>query len=351
MTGTITVFNSAGNTTTAVATDLVRPSDWNSVHNITMNIVGSDLTNAIYMGAGMSSTTTTGAGAITIGDKQINFFEPFVLPNTNSTLSGPNIGSWYFEPFNLPFQLAGGALRLFMSNTSPFGIGAALSATSTGSFSRIGTFWNNVAVYKRDAGANSTRLASIWAGANIMYATQTMSINGTVSSQVSVSNALTLSIITAVDANGGTTYGSYSTSGTSSSGSSTVVSTFPNNIISNVVAYVSGARMDVLGMNSTLDPGQYWIAHCQSTNTVATSATYGGNGAMFVQHSVIGILENQLNAYKMNGSSVSSSNSNAIPFKGILRTASSGATSAAANSDLNYTTGRIYWNYDGSPFP
>ena len=41
MTGTVTVFNSAGITTTANATDLVRPLDWNSVHNQYMTLAGN----------------------------------------------------------------------------------------------------------------------------------------------------------------------------------------------------------------------------------------------------------------------------------------------------------------------
>jgi hypothetical protein len=41
MTGTVTVFNSAGITTTANATDLVRPTDWNSAHNQFMTIGGN----------------------------------------------------------------------------------------------------------------------------------------------------------------------------------------------------------------------------------------------------------------------------------------------------------------------
>jgi hypothetical protein len=41
MTGTVTVFNSAGITTTVAATDLVRPTDWNSAHNQYVTIGGN----------------------------------------------------------------------------------------------------------------------------------------------------------------------------------------------------------------------------------------------------------------------------------------------------------------------
>lgn len=40
-TGTLTVFNTAGSTETAAATNLVRPSDWNSAHAIAWNLGGN----------------------------------------------------------------------------------------------------------------------------------------------------------------------------------------------------------------------------------------------------------------------------------------------------------------------
>lgn len=63
MTGTVTVFNSAGVTTTAAATDLVRPVDWNSAHNQFMTIGGNT--------AGVSTLSGTniefhGAGAVSL---------------------------------------------------------------------------------------------------------------------------------------------------------------------------------------------------------------------------------------------------------------------------------------------
>lgn len=58
-TGTVTQFNSQGSTTTVAATDLVRPSDWNSAHNFFQTIGG--LT--------WSSLNSTGSGT----NLQINF--------------------------------------------------------------------------------------------------------------------------------------------------------------------------------------------------------------------------------------------------------------------------------------
>jgi hypothetical protein len=74
-TGTVTVFNSQGSTGTAAATNLVRPSDWNSAHNFLQTIsgnTGGDASTAsgtnLVIGAtnGASVALATAAGAATL---------------------------------------------------------------------------------------------------------------------------------------------------------------------------------------------------------------------------------------------------------------------------------------------
>jgi hypothetical protein len=77
-TGTVTVFNSAGNTTSIAATDLVRPSDFNSAHNVFLTISGNTLgtstvsgTNIVLAGGNnitLSANTAAGAATISIID-------------------------------------------------------------------------------------------------------------------------------------------------------------------------------------------------------------------------------------------------------------------------------------------
>jgi len=63
--GTVTVANSAGATVTAVATDLVRPLDWNSGHNVTLNISATEISglfsNANGISFGLSESSITGS--------------------------------------------------------------------------------------------------------------------------------------------------------------------------------------------------------------------------------------------------------------------------------------------------
>jgi len=77
-TGTVTVFNSAGATTTTAASALVRPSNWNSVHNQFITISGNTLnastasgTNIIYQGAGNISLFATSDTLIFSGSQSV----------------------------------------------------------------------------------------------------------------------------------------------------------------------------------------------------------------------------------------------------------------------------------------
>lgn len=63
-TGTITGFNSQGSTTTIAATDLVRPSDWNSVHNQFYTLAGNTIGNSTASG---TNVVFSAAGDFTLG--------------------------------------------------------------------------------------------------------------------------------------------------------------------------------------------------------------------------------------------------------------------------------------------
>lgn len=93
MTGTVTVFNSAGVTTTAAATDLVRPLDWNSAHNQYMTLSGNTAGGSTVSG---TNIVFQGAGAITLSGNAdtLVFSAPaqtaFVLSNSNGLSFGTN---------------------------------------------------------------------------------------------------------------------------------------------------------------------------------------------------------------------------------------------------------------------
>lgn len=92
-TGTVTVFNSAGQTTTVNATQIVRPSDWNSAHNQFLTISGNTAGTSTLSGtnivlAGGNNVTLSGSGSTVsiVGPTQT----AFVLSNSNGLTFGTN---------------------------------------------------------------------------------------------------------------------------------------------------------------------------------------------------------------------------------------------------------------------
>jgi hypothetical protein len=68
-TGTVTVFNSVGATETRNATDLVRPSDWNSAHNQFYTLTGN--TNNASTASGTNVVLSGGNGVTLIGSNSV----------------------------------------------------------------------------------------------------------------------------------------------------------------------------------------------------------------------------------------------------------------------------------------
>lgn len=90
-TGTVTVLNSVGSTATKNATDLVRPSDWNSAHNLAVTLSGNtagtgnfSATNVVYQGGNnVTLSANTAASVATIVFSAAN--------QTNQTAASGNI--------------------------------------------------------------------------------------------------------------------------------------------------------------------------------------------------------------------------------------------------------------------
>lgn len=322
--GTVTVGNSTGGTTTAAASDLVRPSDWNSGHAVAMTLSASDIPS-------------------------ISFFEPWPLHNTNSTVSAPGIGTWYLQPIQIPFGLSSGQLRVFNTEAAGFLGGLTYSATSTGSFSQVQTFYNRIALYTQGTSDSSSRLGTFFTTENQFRITLSGSVNGTASNALTVTLGLSASFPAQYDISGGLTYSTTAQTGTRSSGASTAPSSFANSIITGAVAYLSGAVMEMIAMPVNLPAGAYWLGH-MFTSSSASSGTRYTSWRLFSTCSRVGLLENALNAYVQMGKSVSNTTSGPQPFQGFLASTTSAATSVIATSDVRYTTGRIYWNYARSAY-
>lgn len=99
-TGTVTVFNSQGSTVTVAATDIVRPSDWNSGHHqiatLSGNTAGASTlsgTNIVIQGGnGLSVSGAQGANAATIVVSAGNYLTTAMASNA-ATLSNIRVSA------------------------------------------------------------------------------------------------------------------------------------------------------------------------------------------------------------------------------------------------------------------
>ncbi len=319
--GVATVGNSTGGSTTIQGSDLVRPSDWNSAHVFVPDPLG--------------------------------FYEPFILPNTNTTLSAPGIGTWYLDgPYNIPNGLTSGQLNVLVSNANGFLQGANFSAASTGSVSRFQTFFNQLALYRRGTSDSSSRLETVWTGQVSILASQELRLTTANTSSGTISNALTLSFPAQWNATGGLTYSTTAQSSSAAFGTSTAASTRADGYISTAAAFVTGARMDVIGFSTTIPAGEYWFGH-MFTSTSSTTGTPGGvgtAGTLFQAHSRLGVIDAALGAYRLLGKSVSNATTNVPAFHGFLATTTSQASSIINTVDIRATTGRAYFNFFQSTY-
>lgn len=151
MTGTVTVYDSQGSSKTAGATDLVRPSDWNSVHNQAYTLSGNTTnastasgTNVVFQAAGGLTLSGNGDTIVFSG-----------LPAGTATMwwpfnEGVNVigqqgnATWNIAPIPTPAPAALGELQvdrlcipLIVSNSTN-STGSATVSISMGLYTRNG---------------------------------------------------------------------------------------------------------------------------------------------------------------------------------------------------------------------
>ena len=153
-TGTITGFNSQGSTTTIAATDLVRPSDWNSAHNqfytLTGNTTGNSTasgTNVIFAGSGGISLGGSTGTLVISAPTPMTFsgYDPY--PDRVYVIGQPGQGSLFLDPDHLP-NLQFDRVQFFINNTN--------SSNSSGSHTL--SFW--VGLYTRNDSSLSLHASS-----------------------------------------------------------------------------------------------------------------------------------------------------------------------------------------------
>jgi hypothetical protein len=165
-TGTVVVYDSAGQTATGAASDIVKPSDWNSAHNQYMTISGNTAgastlsgTNLVLQGGSNVTLSANGQTLIFHGNSGGGASQMTAYATANTTLS--TSGTIAQSAFNVAGYggvsagISNGSLVIAGPPTSSLNISGALSASSNGSTINLG-----VGTVSATATGNTTQASS-----------------------------------------------------------------------------------------------------------------------------------------------------------------------------------------------
>ena len=310
-TGTVTVGNSTGGTQTVNASDLVRPSDWNSGHNQFYTISGNTNnastasgTNVVFQASG-NLTLVGSTGTIVFSAPQrdvLSFYQNLPAVNNTGTISVGGGSSNIVFPFLMPQDGSFSYLRMPVSMslaTTTFTTGAAGYGSSV---AQSNTLWFNI--YTQGTGASSRSIQWL-TSASTTWAFQ-VSYSGTASTH-SVSHNITF------PAEGGV---STSTQLSSTQASASINEGSAAGMSSNFTAY----RYFDMPFATSLSAGNYWAA-VQRSSTTAGGSNIGLGISM--------LMVTQHNSSIAFPGFASSSSNQLQPYLGSWSTNSLGATTSS----------------------
>ena len=278
-------------------TNMVRPSDWNSGHNVTISLSSTDIVRsfvangtsvstgqAISLAAGPSinwsaSTDTNGATFTPLHDA-IPFYEYPKGPGTSGS-TNINGGSLFLFPFDIDCPITFGRLELAQTQTvtmiSTLSLTMAASnntwASSYTTGLSVSTGRTAILFSRSQTGslAGSSRLVSFASASASMGLQFAMSVSGsksvstTAATTMSMSCSETISLVfpEAINATGGVTYSTLSLGNGSSSGTTsfnTASHSWTMSYSTSLLhSWMSGYRMFEIPMGSSLPEGEYWL--------------------------------------------------------------------------------------------
>jgi hypothetical protein len=184
-----------------------------------------------------------------------------------------------------------------------------------------------------------------------MKATWERRVTTGATNSISASNYLTVNIPSQWNSTGGITYATTTASGTATVGASTMASTAINPLITGAVNFVSGSKVIPVPFNTTLPPGEYYLAMMISSSSSSTGTNYS-LGTMFSTQSVLGAVEFINQAYKRLGNTASNSSTGIPAFHGTMATTSTGPVGTLRTSDMRNLAAnhRRFWYYQQSDY-
>lgn len=292
-------------------------------------------------GIGISTTNNT----ISFTGYNATNVEP-IAPVTLTSYA-PSIGSWYFDPFYLDAAVSGGRINRLLSfeTASTASILLATSANfatgTTGSRSVSLTFQNTVAMYSLGAGTNSTRLESFWSNTFSVGIAQSVSVSSA-AAVLKATHGATISYIASIDSAGRYTTTSTATSQTASTTATSLGSTGITSGFTTMQALLSGRMIVPVGINTTLQPGNFWMAQAFSS----ASTTAGTSMPVWALQSQFAVPNIVQTSFRMWGTTATQASSQFYPGAGAFTTTSAAPPSTVAFTDIRSfgTALRQYFN-------
>lgn len=323
-TGTVTVSDSQGSSSTVAATDLVRPTDWNSVHNEFFTLTGNTTlsstasgTNVVYAASGPSMSIGGSSNTVIFSSppwiSSYSNMQMYANATVGSVPDGASVSM--AQPFMLPEPGSFSFIRIPVALSSGSTTVATAAQSATG-FAQLASTWNAV-VYSVGTGANSRSLQSVASG----------SVGWTFQNSVSAtSNSYTLTQNFSYAVEGNNT-----NSSTSGSAAGTTNLSFG---ITNFTANFSGTRYFDINFTNSLSAGPYWLVVGYSTQTSGS----GTNSTQFsaatnanMKYSCAVINQNVTIPFGIMGSTNMSSNGGG----GSFSTAGGGTTASLPMSAIS----------------
>jgi hypothetical protein len=282
---------------------------------------------------------TTNGSTISISGENYSNFEPYPIQTSTTTFT-PGAGSWYVQPFQLPANLTGGRVMrpfVFANASSNGGVmvltnSASWVSNTSGSRSVSFSYANTVAVYSLGAGGNSTRLESVWSNTFSLGAANSWSLNTAAGTNMTLSIGATISYITSVNSAGAYTTTSSSTSATRATAAASLATTAVSSVVSAMWNIMTGSINIPIGLNTTLTPGNYWLA--EAWNTASTTA--GTSLQVWSQSARVGISVPSFlgSVYRLWGATAGTSNSQLFPGDGLYTSTSTSPPTTMAFTDI-----------------
>lgn len=275
-TGTVTALNSQGSTTTVAASDLARPSDWNSGHNQLYTLSGNTTGNSTVSGtnvifeakapfqlSGTGSTVVMGIEGHGINYEQL--IGTNIRPFADQTVASLGQNSVFVQGVRLEYPLSAILFKLPVSvqnSSSAVSSGVKGATFEVGFYSRINT---------DTANTGYEAVTRIWSSTHTLAASFSSNASSAHSAISSYGNS--------------TSYSSY----TSSSAGA------------NVSSVLHGFRELIIPMSTYLAPGEYWMAIRHSTSGAGTVGNVLNISNVVATHNTFGRPGQAINSTNKNG--------------------------------------------------